>query len=1357
MLSRYSVKKPYTVLVAVVLVLVLGVISFMNMTTDLLPSIELPYVVVMTTYPGASPEKIEATVTRPLESVLGTTGGIKNVSSISSENASIIILEFEQGTNMDSAMIELSGNVDLVSGQLDDMVGTPMLLKISPDMLPVMVASVDMDGMDVKQISAFTEDTVTPAFERLDGVASVDETGLVTEQVTVTLSQEKIDALNARVLKSVDSGLWEAQQELNDGLASLASGKQKLADGEAAIASQKDDALDQMAQGSAQLDSASATLSALLSEETTLNANKAAFEAEKAGYEQAQEAYKKLNDGLPAAKIAAQQQMDEAEQKIVEQAKALGQNVSSIEEVDEAIKDLQDKGMGAFIPEELSNAVAAVIKGKQFAASMPESVEELLALDDATFEAFKAQMGAMPGGEAFANLTKDSLKQLQEAAEKAPVRIPEIKTELSNIETRMAVITAMKPQLEDGLRQAQAAYAALEAGKLTAVSELTKGEVTLETTKSQLEEAEQQLKDAQKQFDEARDAAYKRADLSGILTMDMAGNILMAQNFNMPAGYIVEDGEQYLVKVGDAFSTVDQLRQLLLLHLDADDIGDIYLSDVADITVTDNAADSYARVNGNDGVVLSFQKQSTASTADVSARINEAIAALEEANPGLHITPLMDQGDYIEMVVDSVLSNLLWGGLLAIIVLILFLKDAKPTLIVACSIPFSLMCAITLMYFSDVTLNIISLSGLALGVGMLVDNSIVVIENIYRLRSEGVPAAKAAVEGAKQVAGAIFASTLTTICVFVPIVFTQGISRQLFTDMGLTIAYSLLASLGVALTLVPAMGASVLRNTKEKEHKWFDAMVGGYRRLLAWSLRHKAAVLAFALALLVLSVYLTTLMGTAFIPAMDSPQMSASMTAPQGTSQEDLYILADTVAERISAVDGVETVGAMAGGSGMSAMMGGGSSGGGGITYYILLSDDRSATNTEVAEAINDAVADLNCEVSVQESTMDLSALGGSGVELVITGRDLDTMNGIAEDLRGILRETEGLTDISEGRVTDNPETRITVDKYKAMQHGLTVAQVYAEIASALTDEKTATTVTLDGSDLSVVVVRPEGTMLTRDTIMDHEFTTTSISGEEETVLLRDIATKSEMQSVASIRRQNGVRTMTVTAAVDVQHNIGLVSRDVSRALAEYTLPAGYDVTLSGENETINTAMIDLVEMIALAIVFIYLIMVAQFQSLMSPFIVMFTIPLAFTGGLLALWITGCELSVIAMLGFLVLAGVVVNNGIVFVDTINQLRLAGMDRTAAILETGRTRIRPVLMTALTTILAMSTMALGVGNGAEMTQPMAIVSIGGLAYATLLTLFVVPVLYDLFRKKPLRVVNLEDDAPAQRTAAAGEGA
>ena len=1344
MLPQFSVRKPYTVLVAVVLVLVLGVISFTGMTTDLLPAMELPYVVVMTTYPRASPEKIETTVTKPLEAVLGTTGGIKNVSSVSSENASIVILEFEQGTNMDSAMIELSSNVDLVSGQMDDAVGTPMLMKISPDMLPVMVASVDMDGMDVKEISAFADETVMPAFERIDGVASVDATGLVEQQVTVTLDQVKIDALNDKVLAGVDSGLADAQRELREGQAKVADGKAKLAEGEAALESQKGSALDKLAQGSAQVDGASATLSALLSEETTLTANQKAFEAERDGYTQAKQGYEGINTALAGARDTARQAAAAAaKQGVLDSVNALLAQmgrpaVGTYEEAAAVYAQLQQTQPG------LPALPDPAVVGEQAAAAVPANVDALLALDDASFEAFKAQAGALPGGEQLAALTKESLTQLRDAALRADTRLPEVEAELSNITTRLAVISGMKPALEENLKKAQDAYAELEKGKMTAVNELTRGEVTLSTTKTQLEDAEQKLADAQEQFDQARDAAYKKADLSGMLTADMLGNILMAQNFNMPAGYITEGEEQYLVKVGEEYASLEELENTLLMHMDVDGVGDVRLSDVADIALTDNAGESYAKVNGNDGVVLSFQKQSTASTATVSQRINSAIAQLQEQNPGLHITPLMDQGDYIDMVVGSVLSNLLWGGLLAIIVLIFFLKDAKPTFIVACSIPFSLMCAITLMYFTDVTLNIISLSGLALGVGMLVDNSIVVIENIYRLRSLGVPASKAAIQGAKQVSGAIFASTLTTICVFLPIVFTQGISRELFTDMGLTIAYSLLASLVVALTLVPAMGAAVLKNTKEKSHRWFDAFVEGYQRLLGWALRHKAPVLSGVTALLAISIFLTTQMGTAFIPAMDSPQMSATLTMPRGAAQQDAYAMADTVMERIAAVDGVETVGAMSGGSGMSSMMGGSSSGGS-ITYYILLSDDRTATNADVSAAIEAQVADLDCTVEVQESTMDMSALGGSGVELVITGRGLDEMNAIADDLRGILRSTEGLVDISENSVTGNPETRITVDKYKAMQHGLTVAQIYSELAAELKAENTATTLTLDGTDTPVVVVKPAGQAPTRGNIMDHAFTVTNAEGEEETVRLYDIAAKQETDSVSSINRENGARTMSVSAGVDARHNIGLVSRELEKKLADYELPEGYTVEIAGENETINSAMTDLVKMIALAVVFIYLIMVAQFQSLMSPFIVMFTIPLAFTGGLLALWLTGSELSIIAMLGFLVLAGVVVNNGIVFVDNINQLRLAGMARTEAILETGRTRIRPVLMTALTTILAMSTMALGIGDGAEMTQPMAIVTIGGLTYATLLTLLVVPVLYDIFRKKPLYDPELDDAA------------
>ncbi len=1277
MFSKYSVKKPYTVLVAVVLVLVLGVISFMGLTTDLLPSIELPYIIVATPYPGASPEKVELAVTKPLESVLGTTSGVKNVTSTSSENSSMVILEFEQGTNMDSATIELSGNIDLVAAQLPDEVGAPMLMKISPDMLPIMVASVDVNNMDIKQVSTYVQDTVLPALERIDGVASVDTSGLIKEQLTVTLNQSKIDALNDKVLASIDAELAKAQKELREGKSKVVDGQKKVADGKTELTTKKDDAFAQMAAGGAQVDGAVANLNALLAEESTLAANKAAFEAEQKAYTDLNTQYDALNAQLAAPPIS-------------------------------------------------------------------QSVSALVAMGEAAFNAAFAPILPMLPPEMAAQLSYTALKSLEDAHTAAAARLPQLAAELSNIATRSAVISAMKPKLQEGLDAATKGYTELEKGKLTAVNELTKAEITLANTEKELADAKEKLDDAEKQFNESRDEAYKKADLSGIITVDMLGNILKAQNFAMPAGYIAEGGDKTLVKVGDALQDEAAVRDMLLLNMDIDGVGDVRLGDVADIAITDNAGESYAKINGNEGVVLTFQKQSTASTATVSNRVAQVIEDLQTKNPDLHITPLMDQGDYIDIIISSVLSNLIYGGLLAVLVLALFLKDLKPTAVVALSIPLSLLVAVTLMYFSNVTLNIISLSGLALGVGMLVDNSIVVIENIYRLRNEGMPAAKAAVKGATQVAGAIFASTLTTVCVFLPIVFTQGISRQLFTDMGLTIAYSLLASLIVALTFVPAMGAGLLRNTKEKEHKWFAAFVRGYEKVLKSALRHKVITLGGVVLLLAFSIYTAFGMGLEFIPKMESPQMSVSMQIPKGTTRADAYALTDKAMQELTTITDVDTVGAMEGG-GMAMGMGGGgaSTGSMNISAYVLLKETRTATNAEIASQIKEKLAPYNCKVSVEESMMNMSALGGSGVQLVIKGRDLDEMNRISADLRDILQGIEGIDEVAQPPV-GTPELRVTVNKDKAMLEGLTVAQIFSELASALKTDTTATTLSMGAKDYPVVLVQSNANTVTKENLADYTFTVKDKEGKEKTLRLGDIASISEAESVRAINRENGARTMSVTATVDAQHNIGLVGRELQAALKNYTPPEGYTVEMLGENESINSAMRDLFAMIALAIVFIYLIMVAQFQSLLSPFIVMFTIPLAFTGGLLALWITGKPVSIISMLGFLVLAGVVVNNGIVFVDYINQLRLSGMEKHEAILETGRARVRPVLMTALTTILAMSTMAFGVGMGAEMSQPMAVVTIGGLSYATLLTLVVVPVMYDVFHKKPMHNIDVGDE-------------
>ena len=1315
-MSKYCVKKPYTVVVAVVMVIVLGVISFMNMVTDLLPAMELPYVVVVTTMPGASPEQVESQITAPLEAGLGTVNGVANVTSTSSENVSTVVLEFDGGTNMDSAMVNLSTAVDQVRGALPDTAGNPMLLQISPDMLPVMIAAVDMEGMDVYQLTDFASETVIPAFERQAGVASVSGTGLVEKSVEIRLNEEKIEAINTKVLASVDEELADAKAELDDAKKKVEDGHAELESGKTALENQQSDTAAELADASAQLDSAIAQAQALASQQTALEASKAALEGE----QKALEGYSMLNAAFAGLESTLLEQM--------------GGLFGSYEELYAAWSAAPDMFPGLDLP-----------------ASLPASVQEAAEMPAADFEKMKALLSQGPMAGQMAALTQDSLKSMLAMvggnAEDPSARLDQIEAALADLNTELIAAKAMAEQAKAGVEKAQEAYKKLEEGKILAAAGFGSASAQLAAAESALKEGEAQLEDAQEQFEDARKTALEQADMSQLLTKEMVANLVMAQNFAMPAGYLYQGEDQYLLKVGDAFSSVEEVENALLLHMDAGDVGDVRLSDVADVTVIDNSGESYARMNGNPAVAVSIQKASTASTSEVSKTVNEAIEELEAKYPGLRITPLMDQGVYIQMTVDSVLSNLGWGAVLAVLVLALFLKDLRPTLVVAFSIPISLMFAVVLMYFSGVTLNMISLSGLALGVGMLVDNSIVVVENIYRLRSQGVPAAKAAVRGAKQVSGAIAASTLTTVCVFLPIVFTDGLTRQLFVDMGLTIAYSLLASLIVALTLVPTLSATMLRESKEKRHPWFDKMLEGYGRAQDFCLRFKAVPLTLATALLALCIWHTTQMGMEFIPSMSANQISATLTLPEDTKRADAYALTDEAMALMQQVEGVETVGAMDGGAGMSMMGMGGAAASDTVesmSFYLVL--DENADSEKAADDLAALSAQLpGCEVSVTTSSMDMSVLGGSGVELIVRGPDVDELNRITHDLMDILRGVEGLEEPTNGQEEGTPQLRLVVDKDAAMRCGLTVAQIYSELASALTTETTSTTLTVGAEDYEVVVADERG-RLDRDTLMNYEFEVagTGPDAEPETHTLSEFASLKDDLSLAAVNRENQQRYMTVSAAVKEGYNATLISREIQPTLDSYDLPDGYTLEVGGETQSVADAMQDLVLMILLAVVFIYMIMVAQFQSLLGPFIVMLTMPLAFTGGLGALWIAGLPLSVISMLGFLILAGVVVNNGIVFVDYANQLRLEGMEKRAALIETGKTRMRPILMTALTTILAMSTMAFSTGMGAELSKPMALVTMGGLGYATLLTLFIVPVFYDLLFRKPMKKIDVDDE-------------
>lgn len=1235
MLSKFSVKRPYTVVVAVILVLILGVVSFINLQTDLLPSIDLPYLLVMTSYPGASPEEVEMVVTKPIEQVVATTSNIKNISSVSRENSSVVILEFNNDVNIDSAIIEIDSNIDLIKGAWNDSVGSPMIIRLNPDMLPIMVSSIDVKDMEVAEISDFASQKIIPQLESVNGVASVSGVGLIEEKIEVIINEDKIENLNKRILDKVDSKLSEAGEQLE-------KAKREIEDGKAKLASEEKKQNEKLAEG-----------------EKTIAIAKEKISQGEAG----------IDTGL------------------VE----LNKNKINLQNI---LNEINKK------EEELISAEKKL-----------SSLEIILNEED------KAKLAAIQAG----------LKEISQRKE-------ETNAGLLAIESKIEGLGKEKANIEEKKKEINIQGEQIAKGKDTLTSEMNKA-------RSKLVSGERTLNEKVAEFEKAREEAFEKASLEGVISKKMISGILAAQNFSMPAGYVSEKGTDYLVKVGDKIKNIDEMKKLLLFDTGEDGIGKIHLEDVADINYKDNSKDIYAKVNGNNAVILTFQKQSNFSTAEVSDSIREKMEKLSAENIGLNFTALMDQGVYIDIVVDSVLDNLIYGGILAILILLIFLRNIKPTFIIAVSIPISIIFTIAMMYFTGVTINIISLAGLALGVGMLVDNSIVVIENIYRLRNEGESSVKAAIEGAKEVAGAIFSSTITTVCVFLPIVFTKGISRQLFTDMGLTIAYSLFASLIVALTLVPTMASAMLKNTKEKEHRLFDKFIDVYEKILRWSLRYKAIIMISVVVLLGLSGFLTLSMGTSFIPEMETPQMSLTIEMPKGGTYEDTIAMSDIVVDRIIDIEGIETIGAFQN-QGIGRFSSG-ISNKNSMSMYLILDENKKISNKEIEREIKRLTEDLDCHISVNTSNMDMTALGGSGIEVLVKGRELDILRDIAIDVSKILEDTEGTIEVSAAIDETSTEMRIIVDKEKAMEKGITVAQLFGEVNSIVSKGKAATTLSIGNKDYPVIVVDEESQSITRNDLEDLIIKINK-NGEETEIRIGDIAKITEDKGLSSIRRKSQERYISIKAGIDDKHNIGLVSRDFEDKLNDYKLPEGYTIELAGENQMINNSLKDLVNMLLLAIAFIYLIMVAQFQSLLSPFIVMFTIPLAFTGGLLALVLNGYEISLIAMLGFLVLSGVVVNNGIVFVDYTNQLRGKGIDKKEALILAGKTRMRPILMTAITTILGLSTLSMGIGVGAEMLQPLAVVAIGGLTYATILTLLVVPVMYDLLHKNQIRKFHIEGD-------------
>ena len=1288
-MGKFSVKKPFTVLVAVIMVLMLGFVSISNMQTNLLPDVNTPYLMVVTVYPGASPERVESEVSDVMENALGTVAGVESITATSAENYSLLLMHFAEGTDMNSALVKVSNKVDQTTSSLPSSCLSPSIIEYSLNMNAFMTVAVSREGSDVYDLSDFVSDTLVPYVERKGGVSSVSANGLIEKMVQVQLSQEKVDAINERLLEVIDAQLADARAQLDAAEAQIEAGR---------------------AEYNRQFKNFNKTVSNTVMQQ---------YSGE-------------VGNAVETVRKQAQALLDSVNQLIA---------VVQEPEIQQALIDVRD-GLQRVMDKFNETGMKDIDSLIEIVAELREITDKLTT----ALQQLQERLNTETGTEG--STATDLVDDLQ------------VQQSLSTVyNTLNDVIKAMDdvPGLMSTFSDALGTYSQQQ---LEAYMKFTEARETLN-------EYEKQLETAKQTYEDAKEKAMASSDVSKMLDIDTLAQLIYAQNFSMPAGYVKDSsGKSWLLKVGEEYDSIDDISGALLLHVDG--FGDVRLSDVADVEVIDNAEASFTRLNGERAAVLKIYKGSSSSASTVSDNCLSAFKELEAQYDGLHVVVLSNQGNYITIIVKSILSSMIIGAALAIIVLALFLRDIKPTLVVGFSIPLSVLFAVVLMYFTGMDLNVMTLAGLSLGIGMLVDNSIVVIENIYRLRSRGVPAARAAVQGTKQVGMSIVASTLTSVCVFLPVVFSSSLVKSLMQPMSLCIGYCLMASLLVAVTVVPAAASTVLKKAEPKQLKWFDKIQNKYAKSLEWCFQHRALPLVAAVALLVFCGWRVVSMGVELLPTITSNEAIVTLTTTKDLSKEDSYAIAEKAIDAMLNVDNVEEVGIttdtrVAGmdvgqlglPSAITDLLNAANSYG---TYQVnvMLDESLSSTQIETArQALEDALSGIeDCTATVEISGMqELTSQLASGLSVKIYGADSDTLTQLSEKVVEIVNDTEGFANATNGLGSGDATINLQIDRDKVRSYGLTVAQVYQQIAAKLATTTTAQTpVSVDGRTMSVEI-SDNLDPVTKENMMDITFETSVMSADGTTTTgtckLSDIATWVTGSAPNSITSQNQTRYVTVTANTLDGYNTTVQARELEKKLDAFALsdemPEGCSFSMGGESDSVNYMVKEMVQWMGLALPFVYLVMVAQFQSLLSPFIVLFTVPLAFTGGLLGLLLTGQQLTMISLMGFIVLMGTVVNNGIVFVDYTNQLRMGGMERRAALIATGKTRMRPILMTTLTTVLAMLQLVFSNDMASQLMSGMAIVIICGLTYATIMTLYVVPLLYDLlFKKPPLNIDVGSDD-------------
>lgn len=1008
MFSKLCIRKPVTTIMVTLMVFIAGIVSYFNLDQALMPDVDLPIAVVATTYVGASPEEIENLISKPLEEGLGSISNVDTITSVSSANVSMVVLQFVDGTDIDMAAVDMRDKLDQIKSGLPDDAGDPMVIKMDINAIPIMIG-VKAENLDLTALNELLEDNVVNRLERIEGVASVDLSGGITREVRITVDPAKL-----------------------------------------------------------------------------------------AGYG---------------------------------------------------------------------------------------------------------------------------------------------------------------------------------------------------------------------------------------LTTSTLSNILKAENMNLPSGSLSQGDTTISVRTIGEFTSIQQINNLPITTGTG---AVIHLSDVARVEEVEADRDSFMYVNGEKGILISVDKQSTANLVKVSDSLKKEIAELQKDYPELDINLLTDTAEYIEMSLSNITQTALLAAVIAFFVLLLFLKNAVTAGIIAVSIPTSIMATFAMMYVTGINMNMISMGGVAIGIGMLVDNSVVVLDSIYQYYERGYSAVEAAEIGSREVSMAITASTLTTVAVFVPLALTGGTTGAMMQNLSFTIVYALVASVIVALTFVP-MACGLLLKKETKSINWkntkflkfldhwdaaIDTLSRKYEKILKWALRHRKKTVITVIAVFILSLFTVPIAGMDFMASMDQGTANITVELPNGTDLDTTEETTLEVLYRLQDIPETDLVYANVG----SGMMSSGTNSSS-ITINLVDKKDRDRSTDEVCEEIKGLLADIpGAEITVASSNAAMGSLASADVTMNVYGYDSPTLVEVEKELVAMLSEVPGLSEV-EGSTGDTvPEAKVTIDRGKASQYGITTASVAGALNTAISGS-TATQYKVDGTEIDVVI-RYDTDEVNYLTDLNN-LTVTSAYGTQ--IPLSDIATVTMDESATTIMRENQKNYITINANAEGMSG-SEAQKLVENAMVNFELPDGCHYEFGGMMEMMNESFSSLTTAMIVAVLLVYMIMASQFESLRYPFIVMFSMPLAITGAILGLLITGNTITMPAMMGFVMLVGMVVNNGIVLVDYTNQLMERGMNCFDALTTSGPRRLRPILMTTLTTVLGMLPMALATSEGSEMMQALAVAVIFGLSLSTVVTLIFIPVLY-----------------------------